>query len=118
MLQLVRKILLMVCALALVAAGTISFSAAAASAGAPCAHEHAAGTESHHSGVPSSHHDHHGAACLACCLGACTALPGLPPRVTIAPALFAATPIAYWEAAETLASRSIAPGHGPPRPWI
>jgi hypothetical protein len=118
MLQLARKILLMICALTFVAAGTISFSAAAASAVAPCVHEHATGTHSHHSGASSSHHDHHGAACLACCLGACTALPGLPPRVTIASALFAATPIAYWEAAETLASRSIAPDLGPPRRWI
>ncbi|MBN8873302.1 MAG: hypothetical protein J0H67_10735 [Rhodospirillales bacterium] len=118
MLQLVRKILLVICALAFVAAPTISFSPAAASAGAPCTHEPATGTESHHASAPSSHNDHHGAACLACCLGACTALPGLPPRVTVGSAAFTATPIAYWEGANTLASRSIAPDLGPPRRWI
>jgi hypothetical protein len=48
--QLVRKILLVICALAFVVAGAVSFSAAAASAGMPCAHDHQTGSHSHRSG--------------------------------------------------------------------
>lgn len=112
--QLMRKCLLLLCALTLVAAGTISFSAAAASADALCVHEHQTGTHTHQSGGISPH-DHHGATCLACCLGACTAIPNLPPRVSVSPVRFAVTPAAYWEAAITLSGRSIAPDLGPPR---
>jgi hypothetical protein len=110
--RLIRHLLLTICAVSLVAAGTISFSAAAASAGAPCAHEHQAGS---HAPPSSSHHDHHGASCIACCLGACTVIPGLSPRVSVSRVLFSGTPIAYWETAPTLSSRVIAPDLGPPR---
>lgn len=97
------------CVLAMVGGGTIRF-AAATTASAPCAHE-----DSDHRGAVPRHHDHHGAGCLACCLGACAAIPGLPARVSTGVVPLAVTVAVYWEAAESLSGRSIAPDPGPPR---
>jgi hypothetical protein len=105
--QLARRFLLILCTLALVSGSTISFAASVAAA--PCLHEH-----SHQTGTPA-HHDLHGAGCLSCCLGACTAIPDLPPRFTISAAAFTATPVNYWETDDSLSGRSIAPDLGPPR---
>jgi hypothetical protein len=107
MLQLARRFLLILCMLALLGGSTISFAASAAAA--TCADQH-----SHQTGTPA-HHDHHGAGCLSCCLGACTAIPDLPPRLTIGAAAFTATPVSYWQTGVLLSGRSIAPDLGPPQ---
>jgi hypothetical protein len=93
---------------ALVGGSTISFAAAVTAA--PCAHEHS----DHPNNLPA-HHDHHGAGCLACCLGACTAIPDLPPRLSLSAAVFAAKSVSYWETAISLSDRAIPPDLGPPR---
>src|SRR3954466_4888954 len=100
-----RYFLLILCTLALVSGSTASF--AASFAADPCAHEHDAGG--------TAPHKHHGAGCLSCCLGACVAIPDLPPRDAADLVTFSAMSIAYWEAALSLPSRSIAPDLGPPR---
>jgi hypothetical protein len=105
--HLARHFFLILCVLALVSGGTISFAAAVAT---PCPQEH-----SDHSGSVPAHHDHHGAGCLACCLGACTAIPDLPPRFSLSAAAFTAKPVRYWETALSLSDRTIAPDLGPPR---
>jgi hypothetical protein len=103
-----RYFLLILCTLALVGGSTGSF--AASSAIDPCAHEHG----DKHAG-DTAPHKHHGAGCLSCCLGACVAIPDLPPRAAADLVTFTALPIAYWEAALSLPGRSIAPDLGPPR---
>jgi hypothetical protein len=107
--RLMRRVLVLVCVFALVSGSTISFAAATA-ASTPCAHE-----DSDQRGAAPHHHDHHGAGCLACCLGACAAISALPDPVSTGDALFAVTVATYWEVAESLSSRSIAPDPGPPR---
>jgi hypothetical protein len=107
--RLARRFLMILCMLALVGSSTISF-AASVTAIDPCAHEHG-----EHGGAVPSHHDHHGAGCLACCLGACTATADLPPRPFITVAAFVATAVIWWEAGISLTGRSIAPDLGPPR---
>ncbi len=105
--RLMRHLFLVFCTLALVSGSTISFAASVTAA--PCAHEH-----SDHSGNVPSHH-HHDAGCLACCLGACTAIPGLPPRLSLSAAAFAAQPVRYWDTAISFSDRAIPPDLGPPR---
>ena len=109
MLQWARYFLLILCALALVAGSTASF-AASVSAAAPCAHE-----QDHAGHSAPQPHKHEGSGCLSCCLGACVAVPDLPPRASVGAAPFVAMPIRYWEADLSLPSRSIAPDLGPPR---
>jgi len=106
---LIKRFLVILCVFAFVGGGTISF-AAATSASEPCAHEHA-----DHSGALPHHHDHHGAGCLACCLGACAAIPDLPPRTSLSAVKFVVATAVYWEAAISLSDRSIAPDPEPPR---
>jgi hypothetical protein len=102
-----KRFLAFLCVFALVSGGTISFAVAVAG---PCAHERGA-----HAGTLHHDHDHHGAGCLACCLGACTVVPALPAPLSAGPVIFSVTAAAYWESAVALDSRSIAPDPGPPR---
>jgi hypothetical protein len=108
--RLPRYLLLILCTLALVGGSTISFAASITSA--PCAHDH-----SHQTGGTPAHHDHH-AGCLSCCLGACTAIPDLPPRVSLGAAVFSGMPVTYWETGVSLSDRSIPPDPGPPRTTV
>jgi hypothetical protein len=101
-----RHVLLILCALALVSGSTMSLAASVAAEN--CAHNH-----SHAPG--SQPHQHHDAGCLACCLGACVAVPGLPSRTALGAVSFSVTPVSYWEFGVSLSSRSIAPDPGPPR---
>jgi hypothetical protein len=105
---LIKRFLAVLYVFALVGGGTISF-AAATSASKPCAHEHGDSA-----GTPHQH-DHHGAGCLACCLGACVAIPDLPPRTSLSAVKFAVARASYWEATVSLSDRSIPPDLGPPR---
>jgi hypothetical protein len=107
-----RYFMLILCTLALVGGGTVSFAASVAAA-TPCAHEH-----SHPADTSPQPHKHHGAGCLACCLGACSAIPDLPHRASVGEVPFAATPVSYWETSSSLSSRSIAPDPAPPRTSI
>jgi hypothetical protein len=106
--SLLRRFFLILCVFALAGGSTISFAAAVTDG--PCAHEH-----SDHTGNLPAHHDHHGAGCLACCLGACTAIPDLPPRLSLSAAAFTAQSVSYWEIAVSLSDRAIPPDLGPPR---
>ena len=109
MLRFVRRLLLIVCALALVAGSTISFAASPASANEPCA-------DQHHHGVGSQHSDHHPNGCLSCCsLGSCVAFPSLPPRTLAENVRFNAMPVMYWDAAVPLSGRSVTPEPTPPK---
>lgn len=103
-----RYFLSILCALALVGAGPVSFAASVAAA--PCVHEHAAA----HAGNTASD-KHHDADCLSCCLGACVAVPSLPALAAGDMVTFAALPVTYQEIAVSFSSRSIAPDLGPPR---
>ena len=108
--RLARYSLMIVCTLALIGGSTVSF---AASLSVNCAHEH-----SHSGDTSPDHHKHHGSGCLSCCLGACAAVPDLPPRT--AAIMLSLTPrvIAYWEPDFSLPGRSITPDLGPPRSQI
>ncbi|MBN8902112.1 MAG: hypothetical protein J0H57_13855 [Rhodospirillales bacterium] len=105
---LLKRFMAILCVLALVSAGTMSFAAASAAPNEPCAHEHS------HAGTQHEHH-HHDGGCLACCLGACAAVPALPSPVSVSPVTFTKGVVAYWEQSARLDSRSIAPDLGPPR---
>lgn len=105
--KMLRQFLLMVCVFAIMG-GTVGIAAAVTAA--PCAHEH-----SDHAGNLPAHHDQHGAGCLACCLGACTPLPDVPPRPSLRGAVFSAKSVSYWETAESISDRVIQPDLGPPR---
>jgi hypothetical protein len=104
----VRHLLLIVGALAFVSVSIFAVTGVPARAGEPCTHEHGQGT-------PNHHHHADGAGCLVCCLGACAAIPYLPPPLSTGLVNFAVTMAAYWEAAVSLSSCSIAPDPGPPR---
>jgi hypothetical protein len=106
--RLARHCFIIFCVFAFLSGSAMSF---ASSLAAPCAHEHG-----HHSGTPS--HKHHGAGCLSCCLGACFAVPDLPPRTAAVMLPIEALPVAYWERYFSLPSRSIPPDLGPPRSQI
>jgi hypothetical protein len=100
---LLKRFLAILCVLALVSASTASFAAPST-----CAHEHS------HAGTQQEHH-HHDGGCLACCLGACAAVPALPSPVSVSPVFFTKGSAAYWEQSARLDSRSIVPDLGPPR---
>jgi hypothetical protein len=89
--------------------GSSAMSFAASLVSEPCAHQHG--------DQPGSGPDHHkhGAGCLACCLGACIAIPDLPPRTVLAATFFAGTSVSYWETEVCLNGRSIRPDPAPPR---
>jgi hypothetical protein len=106
--RLARNCFIIFCVFAFLGGTTMSF---ASSLAAPCAHEHG-----QHSGAPS--HKHHGAGCLTCCLGACVAVPDLPPRTAAVVLPLNALTVAYWEPDFSLPSRSIPPDLGPPRSRI
>src|SRR6267378_3113634 len=112
--RLATKFLLLLGALAFLAGAPVAYAVAPpAVVGQPCPHEH-----EHMPGTPHKHqhhHDHGAAACLCCCLGTCMGIPDLPPR-QMAAAVFTASAIVYWETGTRLASRSIPPDPGPPRP--
>src|SRR5689334_21513602 len=109
-----RKIALVICAVALVVAGTASTSSRAASADTPHLHKHQVGPRKYRSRVWLSRRDHHREAYRTCCLGDCMATLGLPPRAAISPTPFSMTLVAYWDARVTLSSHLIAPALGPP----
>lgn len=100
---------MILCMLALVGGSAISLAASVASSSL-CAHEHG-----HHGGTVPAHHDHQGAGCLACCLGACSAVAGLPPLTFINAAAVAVTAVTWWEAGVSLSGRAVAPDLAPPR---
>jgi hypothetical protein len=106
---LLKRILAILCMLALVSGSTASFAASVAAA--PCAHEH------QHAG-DATPHKHHGAGCLSCCLGACVAVPDLPPRGAAIVVPLTPRIAAYWEPDFSLPGRSIVPDLGPPRSRI
>jgi hypothetical protein len=112
--HLARPLLVILCALALAGSSTTGVAVAT-----PCVHEHnAPGYTVDHAqsdGVAPANHNHHGAGCLACCLGACAAMAGLPPRRIIASPAFAGMAVTWWETGVLLSGRSIAPDPGPPR---
>jgi hypothetical protein len=105
--RLTKRLLRILCVLALVG-GSMMSAAASVAAATPCAHEH--GDE-----PGPQPHKHYGAGCLSCCLGACTAIPDLPSRTFLGVAPFTATPVSYWEIRVFLSGRSIAPDPAPPR---
>ncbi|OYV34859.1 MAG: hypothetical protein B7Z80_20065 [Rhodospirillales bacterium 20-64-7] len=100
---LLKRFMAILCVLAFVSASTASFAATGT-----CAHEHS------HAGTQQEHH-HHDSGCLACCLGACAAVPALPSPVAVSPVIFTKGSAAYWESTARLDSRSIAPDPDPPR---
>ena len=104
---LMRQLLALVCVFALVGGSRISLASATTT---PCAHE-----RSSHQGETPHPHDHYGAGCLACCLGACVVIPDLAPSVSTGIAPSAVTVATYWEVAASRPGRSIAPDPGPPR---
>ena len=105
--RLARYCLMLLCVLALIGGSTMSFAASLAPE--PCAPTH--------SDQPGSGPDHHkhGAGCLACCLGACIAIPDLPPRTALAATFFTSARVSYWETQAWLNGRSIRPDPAPPR---
>ncbi|MBN8901394.1 MAG: hypothetical protein J0H19_03595 [Rhodospirillales bacterium] len=111
MLKFVQRFLLILYALALVGGSTISF-AANASASEPCAHEH-----HQDAGAASHQHEHRQpAGCLTCCsMGACVAVPSLPPRTLAGDVRFSAMPVMYWDADVLFSGRSISPEPTPPK---
>jgi hypothetical protein len=102
-----RRFVMILCTLALMSGGM------AAPVPAFDATDHA----QHHGGaVPlHCHNEHHGAACLTCCLGACTVVADLPSRLMPDVAAFSVAAVTYWETDVSLSDRSIAPDHDPPR---
>jgi|SRR6516165_2889842 hypothetical protein len=108
--RLARYCLVIVCTLALIGGSAVSF---AASLSVNCAREH-----SHAGDTSPDHHKHHGSGCLSCCLGACVAVPDLPPRTAAVVLPMKTLSIAYWERDFSLPSRSIPPDLGPPRSRI
>jgi hypothetical protein len=107
--ELARRFLLLLCALAFFGGTTVGLVMHPAAAGEPCAeHQGGAGTADHHDGK-------HGGNCLTCCVGACVALPDLPPRPLSSLIPLTATTVAYWEGGNTISGRSIAPDTAPPR---
>lgn len=101
-----RLTVLLICAFVLMGGGVVS---AAATVG-NCSPKH-----SHESGDSSQPHKHVGIACFACCPGACTALPNLPPRTLASAAIVADATMRYWESRVALSGRAVAPDLDPPR---
>jgi hypothetical protein len=114
----VRSIFLVLSLLAL--PGGNAFSQAAMSGmPAPCAHDHGEAADDAtgpgHGNPTHAPQTQHGSTCLACCLAACAAMPGLPLRPAMEPAVFAASPTGYWDNAGHMIGRAIPPDLGPPR---
>src|ERR1051326_987021 len=107
--HLARRLFLILCTVALIGGSAVSLAASVTSVG-PCVHEHG----SHDDSAPM-HHDRHDAGCLACCLGACSATPGLPPMTAVAMAEVIAGTVTWWETSHSGAGRSITPDSAPPR---
>ena len=103
----IRHLLLVLCALAFFSGTTIGFASHLAAAGEPCAEHHVDGKADHH-------HDRSGS-CLTCCVGACVAIPDLPPHPLSSLTPLTATTVAYWGSGVIISGRSITPDPIPPR---
>lgn len=117
MLQLARRLLLLMAALAFLAGAPLALAVPPVLAAEPCPHEHQAigGAAYHeHQHPQKQQHDHSAAGCLCCCIGACVGIPDLAHySVTVAPLATAA--VVYGDTADRLAGRSIRPEPAPPR---
>ncbi len=112
-----RRLIVLLVALAFIDGGVARAAALVPPAAEPCSHEH--GDMPGHSGhMPAStgHQQDRGSrACLqCCCLGICASVPSLPAALTVAPVVVAS--VVYWDTSRTATGRSIAPEPGPPRP--
>lgn len=112
--SLLRRLLVLLVALAFIAGGVGGFAAPVVVAADPCAQEHTDGH--HHSGkTPSkpAHKQDSSRACQQCCIGICVSVPNIPASITFVPV--AVTAIVFLDTARFGGGRSIKPEHGPPR---
>ena len=105
------RLLFVFCALAFASGSANAHAALPAElqTGEPCSHEYHQGSPQHH------HHDADCAGCLACCLGACVSMPGLPPSSLSGLVPVTAMRIRYWLTSEMLPGHSSSPDLTPPR---
>ena len=103
-----RRFVMILCTLALMSGGMAGLAAPI-----PASSDHA----QHHGGAGPlhCHNEHHAAACLTCCLGACTVVADLPSRLMPDVSAFSVAAVTYWETDVFLSGRSIAPDPDPPR---
>ena len=112
--SLLRRMVVLLVALAFIAGGVSGVAVPVALAAEPCMQEHAEGHG--HAGQkppPTPQKQDSTRTCQQCCLGICVSVPNVPTAMTIAPV--AVTSIAYWDTARFGIGRSIKPQHGPPR---
>jgi hypothetical protein len=111
--SLLRRLFVMLVALAFIAGGVGGFAAPSVAAADPCTQEHMPGHD--HSGQTPTKSQGQDTAriCQQCCLGICVSVPNIPAAVTISPV--AVTSIVFWDTTRSGGGRSIKPEHGPPR---
>jgi hypothetical protein len=105
----VRRLLLIVTALALVSGSVVAVAAPPAGAEQSCAHGDDQGSPQHHRDRAD------GTGCLVCCLAACVGVPSMPSQPLLSVAPIAAVRISYWFGHRALAGRNIPPDPAPPR---
>lgn len=112
--SLLRRLVVLLVALAFIAGGVGGVTASLATAAEPCMQEHADGHG--HAGqnpAPTPQKQDSTRSCQQCCLGICVSVPKLQIATIIEPV--AVTSIVYWDTARFGIGRSIKPEHGPPR---
>jgi hypothetical protein len=116
---LLRRLVVLLVALAFISGGVAGAATPVPAAAEPCPHEHG-GMPRHTGDMPGSaqHQQDHGSrACLqCCCLGTCVSVPNLSTALIIAPVIV--TSVVYWDSSRTAAGRSFRPNRGPPRPLV
>jgi len=110
-----KRLLMILCTIALVGGSTISFAASVTAVdGCNHATAHAGDhAKAHAGGVPLHHHDDHGVLCVARCAGAVVG--DLPTHPMLNAAAFSVAAVTYWQTEISLSNRSIAPDPDPPR---
>lgn len=116
---LLRRLVVLLVALAFLAGGVIGAAVPNAAAAEPCTqgHGHADHQAGEHEHGKKSDHDKnsHQSACIqCCCVGICASAPNLAGALTSEPIIMAL--ITYWDAARFGIGRPIKPEHGPPDP--
>lgn len=111
---LLRRLVILLVALAFIAGGAGGFAVPIAAAADPCMDEPASGQTHHSQKLPTKPGKQDSTrTCQQCCFGICVSVPNFQTTMIIEPV--AVTSIAYWDTARFGIGRSIKPEHGPPR---
>ena len=106
--EVARRLLLTLCAIAFIGGTMIGIAMHPAAAGETCAGHRTDGKTDHHRGMKNGN-------CVACCVGACVAIPDLQSRGVSNVVPRRPATVAYSVYGVTISGRSVMPDADPPK---